>query len=95
MTHSRMLRRAGGAACRRCWGGPLRCRSGQGAMTHRGVLGRAGCTGRWSGWSGLAAVLCNSRRGCSSEQEGKDGLHAGSPSSGRTFTTRIMPACMW
>ncbi|GEM_PF-1654747 len=44
------------------------------------------------------AMIVLGQRRCrdkSGEQEAAGVLHAASPSSGRTVTTRNMPACMW
>ena len=91
MSHGGVLGRAGGTIH---WRGRWRRRwSGERAMTHGGVLGRAAGTGRWSIGTRLGAGLRG--RSCSRQQEREDGRHAASPSSGRTLTTRIMPACMW
>ena len=46
----------------------------------------------------LAVALVLGKRGCRDrrrQHEHQNALHAGSPSIGRTLTTRIMPACMW
>ena len=66
------------------------------AMTHRGMLGRAG--GRaWRRRCGRMAGVLGHSGGCNSDEEERQESagHAFSPSSGRTVTTRIMPACMW
>lgn len=40
-------------------------------------------------------MLGKRRRRDAAGEENQQPSHAGSPSSGRTVTTRIMPACMW
>jgi hypothetical protein len=94
MTGRGVLGRAASAgSCSGRWS-RLGRRSGWSTMARLRMLRRAGRGACWSGWRGLAAGLRECRRSCASEQQGEDGLHAASPSSGRTFTTRIMPACM-
>jgi hypothetical protein len=102
VTHRRVLRRAG-----RCWRWsrrgshrPRRRRRWHGAMAHRSMLGCAAYRWhrRWGGRRRLSvpAILSHSRRsGCRGQKAEDDALHAASPSSGRTVTTRIIPACMW
>ena len=92
-----------------CWclGSRRLCRGRLGrAVTHGGVLGRTrrvnlagrACSGlllRRRGWL-MSRMLGESGRGESAgKQPDQEGLHAASPSIGRTLTTRIMPACMW
>jgi hypothetical protein len=68
-------------------------------MPHRGMLGRAGRSLRL----GLlrlrpmlvALMLREGGSRARRQQSEQNASHAAAPSSGRTVTTRIMPACMW
>ena len=77
-----------------------RSRRGRGgcklAMAHCRVLRQACGLGRrgWLSRRAMAAVLSKSGSGYAGEKSCKEILHAASPSMGRTFTTRIIPACM-
>ena len=107
MPHRSVLRRAGGLLlsllCRnrrvthvRIWSWRrLGCWRRQRAMAHRRMLRTACGAVSWSSWRRLRTLLSNSRCRYASEEDGKHHLHATSPSSGRTFTMRIIPACMW
>ena len=93
MSQGRMLRQARGAARWSSWRRPCGW-SGQCAMSQGRMLRQAGGAARWSGGGRRGLALGKRRCGYAGQQEREDDLHAASPSSGRTVTTRIIPACM-